>query len=113
MKQPKPRTLTQNNALHLWFSHISQELNEHGLTIQKTLEHTIDIPWSDKSVKESLFRPIMKAQLGKKSTTELTTKEIDLMIDTIIKFLGEKLGLRVDYPSIESQAMKELLKSKD
>jgi hypothetical protein len=38
-------------------------------------------------VKEYLWRPLQKAILGKQSTTELTTKEIDKVFDTNKKFL--------------------------
>lgn len=47
----------------------------------------------------------MKAQLQKTSTTQLTTKEVDLVFDTINKYLGEKFGIHVPLPSIEQQLL--------
>ena len=41
----------------------------------------------------------MKAQLGKKSTTELNTKDIDLVFNTLARHLSEKLGIVIDFPS--------------
>ena len=35
----KARTLTQNKALHFYYEHLAQELNDAGLDIQKTLRH--------------------------------------------------------------------------
>jgi len=61
--------------------------------------------------KEYLWRPIMKAQLNKESTTEMTTKDIDQIFDTINRHLGEKFGLHLDFPSIESLMMKSRIKS--
>jgi hypothetical protein len=104
----KPRTETQNKALHLYFTQLAETLNEAGLDMRKTLKPEIEIPWSGKSIKEYLWRPIMKAQLQKDSTKDLTTKEIDLVFDTINRHIAEKFGLHLDFPSIESLMFKEL-----
>lgn len=101
-KEPKQRTLTQNNALHLMFEHLAQELNEAGFDMKKTLKQEVEIAWNKDMVKEYLWRPIQKAQLGKKSTTELTTKEIDKVFDTLTRHLGQKLGIEIMFPSIET-----------
>jgi hypothetical protein len=101
-EEEKPRTLKQNGALHLLFSQLADELNNAGLDMRKTLKPTIDIPWSGDSIKEYLWRPIMKAQVGKESTTELSTKDIDQVFDTINRHLGEKFGLTINFPSIET-----------
>ena len=98
----KTRTTQQNKALHLYFDHLAKELNDSGYDIKKTLRNDVDVPWSPVTIKELIFRPIMKAQLGKDSTTKLTTKEIDLVINTLTRHLGEKLGIQVNFPSMES-----------
>lgn len=100
MKHPI-RTNQQNKALHKLYELLAEELNDSGLYMQKVLKPTVDIVWTRENVKEYLWRPIMKAQLGKESTTELTTKEIDDIFDTLNKHLGEKFGLHVAFPSIE------------
>ena len=100
-KKEKQRTILQNNALHLYFENLAETLNSAGLDMKKVLKPEIDIPWSKETVKEYLWKPIQNAQLGKKSTTELTTKEIDKVFDTINRHLGEKLGVHTDFPSIE------------
>ena len=96
------RTLKQNRALHLMFDMLARDLNENGLDMRRTLKPSIDIPWTGESVKEYLWRPVQQAQVNKKSTTELTTKEIDLVFLTINRHMGERFGLRVDFPSIET-----------
>jgi len=101
LKQPK-RTIQQNKALHLFYAHLAEELNNAGLDMRKTLKPEIDIPWSPQTIKEYLWRPIQIAQLGKRSTTDLNTDEIDKIFDTINRHLGEKFGLNVEFPSIES-----------
>lgn len=95
------RTDKQNRSLHLLFKLLAEELNENGLDMRRTLKPGVEIPWSGNSVKEFLWRPIQEAQLNKKSTTELTTKEIDAVFDTITRHIGEKFGIYVPFPSID------------
>lgn len=103
----KQRTDRQNRALHLYFEHLAQELNDAGLDMRKTLKPTIDIPWNKDTVKEYLWRPIMKTQLGIRSTTQMTTKDIDAVLNTITRHIGEKFGLTIEFPSIESLTWEE------
>lgn len=102
----KQRTRSQNAALHLMFTHLADELNNAGFDMKRTLKESVDIPWNDKTVKEYLWRPIQQALLSKESTTELTTKEIDEVFDTLNKHLGEKLGIHVPFPSIDDLILK-------
>lgn len=95
------RTDKQNRSLHLLFKLLAEELNENSLDMRKTLKPGVEIPWTGDSVKEYLWRPIQEAQLNKKSTTELTTKEIDAVFDTITRHIGEKFGIYVPFPSID------------
>jgi len=95
------RTAQQNRALHVMFTMYANALNEAGLDMRKTLKPGVEIPWSSKSVKEYLWRPVQKAQLAKDSTTELTTVEIDEVFDTLNKHIGQQFGLHVPFPSIE------------
>ncbi len=98
----KKRTSRQNSALHLYFSHLAAGLNAAGFDMKRTLKQDVDIPWNAETVKEYLWRPIQKAQLMKHSTTQLTTKEIDAVVDTLTRHLGEKTGVYVEFPSIET-----------
>lgn len=109
----KLRTLRQNNSLHRYFEMLSDELNGAGLDMRKTLKPTIEIPWNKETVKEYLFKPIMKAQINKESTTEMTTKEVDQVIETLNRHLGEKFGLHIPFPSIDSIMDRELLKDEE
>lgn len=105
-KKYAQRTKQQNKALHVLFNLMAGTLNAAGLDMRKTLKPGVEIPWTGPSVKEYLWRPIQTAQLNKKSTTELTTVEIDQVFDTINKHMGEKFGLHVAFPSIEEVLLK-------
>lgn len=104
------RTLKQNNALHLMFEHLAQELNDSGLDMRKTLKPGVEIPWNKTTIKEYIWRPIMEAQIGKKSTTELTTTDIDQVFNTIVRHLGNKFGIEIDFPSVETMIMNQRIK---
>ena len=106
-RKEKQRTVKQNRALHKLFDLYAENLNNAGLDMRKTLKPGVDIPWSAETVKEYLWRPIQKAQLNKDSTTELTTKDIDRVFDTINRHMGEKFGLTTEFPSIETVIDKE------
>lgn len=104
-KEPKKypqRTKQQNRALHVLFQMMSDLLNENGLDMRKTLKPSVDIPWSPDSVKEFLWRPVQEAQFNKHSTTELSTVEVDKVFDTLNKYIGEKHGIHLPFPSIET-----------
>lgn len=101
-KEYAKRTAQQNRALHVLYQLMADNLNDNGLDMRKTLKPGVEIPWSARSVKEYLWRPVQEAQLNKKSTTELTTVEIDKVFDTLNKHLGEKFGLHTPFPSIET-----------
>lgn len=101
-KKETPRTISQNRALHLWFQLVAETLNEAGLDMRKVLKPQIDIPWTKQSVKEYLWRPIQKAMLLKDSTTELTTKDLDKVVEVLNRHLGQKLEIETPpFPSIQ------------
>lgn len=99
----KTRTPRQNSALHTYFGLLAQALSDAGLDMKKTLKADAEIPWTADTVKEFLWRPVMKAQLGKTSTTELSTKQIDEVYETLNRHLGDKFGVSVLFPSVENK----------
>ncbi len=107
----KKRTSQQNKSLHLYFGLVADALNAAGLDIHVVLQPGMDIRWSPETVKELLWRTIQRVQLGKESTTQLTTKEIDQVYDTLNAHLS-KLGIEQAFPSIEeiTERMGEKLK---
>ena len=102
------RTPTQNKSLHVYFRLLAESLNDAGYNIRKTLKDDFNIPWTEFTVKELLAKPVIKAYLGKDSTTELTTDEIDKVYDVLNQNLGEKTGVFVPFPSVDSQLLDNL-----
>lgn len=96
------RTNQQNKALHLMFSILAKELTEQGFDMKKTLRQEIDIMWTPHLIKEYLWRPLQIAICGKESTTKITTQEINQIFEIISKAIGERTGLSIEFPSIET-----------
>jgi hypothetical protein len=106
-KQIKQRTLLQNRSLHLTFSELAKILNEYGLNCDDKIIN-IDVPWSGENVKNIIWRPVQQALLGKSSTTELSTTDIDKVFDIIVKAVAEKTGEVLEWPSIQSIMDKQI-----
>jgi len=102
MTETDQRTIQQNKSLHLYFEMLADAFNSAGYDMRKVLKPSIAIPWNKESVKEMLWKPIQNIQLGKMSTTQLTTKEIDVIYDTLNRHIGERFGIFVEFPSEES-----------
>jgi hypothetical protein len=103
----KPRTLAQNKAMHLWFTLLAKDLNDAGLSIMRTFKATAEIPWTEVTIKELLFKQFMKVMFNKTRTRDLTTKELNEVSETLIRYLGEKHSLETEFPSIESLMIKQ------
>ena len=101
------RTEQQNRALHLLFRELADELNGAGLDMQKTLEGTMNIWWTDKMIKEYLWKPVMRAMYQKQSTTKLLKQEeIDRIYDVICRHLAERFGfICPQFPNIENRGL--------
>ena len=97
------RTARQNSALHVYFGMIADELNDLGLEFQYNgLNGSIfEMRYTPHLVKEFIWKPIQQAKFDIESTTKITTKQIDEIIDVLTKFFGER-GIVLEFPSIDS-----------
>ena len=103
-KEAKPvRTNQQNKALHVYFSLISNQLNEMGIEYQYIglKGQTLGMMHTSNLVKEFVWRKIQVALFGFKSTTQLNTTQINQIIDVLSKFFSER-GVNIEFPSIET-----------
>lgn len=95
------RTLQQNKALHKLFTQMSDTFNTLGLDMRVVLKPEIKILWTPEAVKRELFKPVMKAMYNIDSTTELTTDQVSKVYEQIMKVIGEKFGIYLEFPSKE------------
>lgn len=108
-------TRQQQKSLHLLFRQLSDELNQQGMTVKKTLREDFDVMWSETLFKEIIWRKLQKAMFGTKSTRELDSEQINKIFDVINKHFGENLKIHIPFPSIETleEYQKELEKKVD
>lgn len=93
------RTLTQNKAMHKYFEMLAAALNDAGWDMKRTLRQEIEIPWTKESAKEFLWKPIQRAMLMKDSTTEMTTAEPGDIYLVLDRYIADKFGVSVPWPS--------------
>lgn len=98
----KQRTLPQNDSFHLYFSQLSEKLNEGGFTVQIVMSKKPEIQFTPYIVKELLWRTFQEPMTGKKSTTQLTTKEVNQVYKELDKFISENFWFSIPFPSLES-----------
>lgn len=87
-------------GLRIYFQIVADALNASGADMRVVLKPETEVWWDKDTVKEFLWRRVQKLQLGKSSTTQLTTKEIDEVYDTVNRHLGKHIDT-VMFPSIE------------
>lgn len=95
------RSNLQNDSLHLYCELISKALNDAGYSysiVSILTGEVMEIPFTMLIIKESLWRAIQIASFDIKSTTKLTSRMINAIIDIITDFLAQK-GIRVDFPN--------------
>lgn len=97
------RSSRQNASLHLYFTMISQELNELGMEFNYTGIKGMNIStrYTPDIIKDFFWRPLQITLFDIKSTTKINTKQINEIIDIISKFFAEK-GVYLQFPSMES-----------
>jgi hypothetical protein len=96
----KQRTHKQNNALHKYFTLLADELNNAGWDQRKTLRESIELPWSQSSVKEYLWLPVMLALHQKDSTASLDKAEINEVYEALTRHLAQRTGVFVAFPEL-------------
>ena len=96
--KPAGRTEKQNNAMHLWFRQMAEQLNDAGFSATHPFNDQIEIPFTEGLVKEMLFKPIIKAMYDKKSTRGLSGREVSEAAEVLVRWLSEHKGIYVPFP---------------
>lgn len=98
----KHRTIQQNKALHKFFELVSEQLNDAGYDVRKTLKHDFELDWTPLLVKEIIFKSIIKAKFGKSKTSELSSGELQLAYDELNRHFVTKFGIHIPFPSLDT-----------
>ncbi len=92
------RTLRQNRSLHKYFDELSKELNTQGIDVKVLVENLrVD---STPEMMKNIFRSIASEKYGIKSTTELTTKQVNECYDEFNRVLATQ-GIHINFPSYQ------------
>lgn len=97
-KPKRQRTLTQNRSLHLWYEKSSQALRDGGFTLKQVLASIPEIEMTPVAMKE-IWRQIQIAMVGKESTRDLTTKELQEVWEVVNREVLLKRGISIPFPS--------------
>jgi len=96
------RTKTQNGCLHEYLANLAKSLNDGGYDVGTTIK--VDVDFTPDTVKEYMFKPIMKALYpDKTSTTQLDTKEISIVYEHLNRLTSQKFGIGLLWPSSETK----------
>ena len=98
-KVKNPMTSKQRGAMHLYCSQLAEALNAAGWDMRKTMREEFEIPWTTHSVKENLWKEILKAKTGLSSTEEQETPHINLVYETLNREIALRTGVSVPFPS--------------
>lgn len=98
------RSLTFNNALHLYFDIIAKQFNEMGWVCSEIdffSGKIIESFWTMELVKEKIWKKLQIELFNKKSTTKITYSEANLIIEVLNKHFAEN-DIKIEFPCIES-----------
>ena len=101
-REARQRTQPQNSAIHVFCRLLAKTLNNAGLDMRKVLKPEVEIPWTDVTAKENLWKPIQKAMYEIESTTDLDTEQVSKVYDTLNRHLSDKFGVSQAFPSKEA-----------
>lgn len=92
------RTRAQNRSLHKYFEEVSRELNNAGIDV-KVLVARLRVDATPEMVKD-IYRAIGSSKFGIKSTSELTTRQVNECYDEFNRLLSLE-GLQINFPSYQ------------
>lgn len=99
----KQRSNQQSKAIHVYVQMVADELCNQGQTLQNVIQHInrVEITPTKENVKQVVWHEIQKALFGKKSTTELTTDEVNKVYEVMSMFLAREFEISLPFPSEE------------
>lgn len=96
----KTRSTSQNSSLWLWCEQISSTLNDRGLDINSVIE--IPIRWNKDRFKAVIVDKMI-SDMGKSSSTQLTSEDLNDLIDGITRGFAMKGIVIPPFPHIEDK----------
>ena len=99
--QKADRTWRQNNTLHLLFRQMAKALNDAGFEIPHPFKPDLEIPYSEESVKELLYKPIITMYFKVDRSTDLDTEQLSESMTILVDAVNRNTGVYVPIPTGE------------
>lgn len=100
----KKRTPAQNSALHLYCRMVADAFQEKHIDMEQVIKaKPLSLPVTETMVKESIYKPILKALHGKDSTTDMNTVDPTEIYDVMNRWLVNEFEISVPWPSEENR----------
>ena len=99
--QKMDRTYRQNRTIHLLFRRMAEALNEAGFEISHPFKPDLEIPWSEESVKDLLYRPIITSYFKVARSSLLDTAQLSESMEILVDAVNRNTGVYVPIPSQE------------
>lgn len=78
----------QRKAFHTWLELLAQEADRKGITMQLILQQVAEVRPTKTLLKESVYKPLLKALTGLDSTEDQLTTDLNPIVDTIVKLFA-------------------------
>lgn len=92
----KPRTLKQNSTYWQYMTALSKEMLEKGIDLEEVL--TVPIMPTPEILHEVITKKLIKSLYGKKSSTELDTKQLSEVVEIIRNAISERTNGEINIP---------------
>ena len=99
--QKMDRTYKQNRTIHLLFRRMAEALNEAGFEIAHPFKPSLEIPWSEESVKDLLYKPIITSYFKVDRSSLLDTAQLSESMEILVDAVNRNTGVYVPIPSQE------------
>ena len=99
--QKADRTWRQNNTLHLLFRRMAEALNDAGFEIPHPFKPDLEIPYSEESVKELLYKPIITMYFKVDRSTDLDTEQLSESMTILVDAVNRNTGVYIPIPTGE------------
>jgi len=91
------RSEMQNAALHAMFRRLSTALNDAGYDMKHDSLVKKELPWSEYTIKEVLFKPMIKQLHGVDSTAKLTKEQLSNAVEALFRAIASRTGVTVPF----------------
>ena len=99
--QKMDRTYRQNRTIHLLFRRMATALNDAGFEIRHPFKPDLEIPWSEHSIKELLYKPIITSYFKVERSSLLDTAQLSESMEILVDAVNRNTGVHVPIPSQE------------